>query len=288
MSRYAYVNGRYTAHQEGMVHIEDRGYQFADGVYEVVMIYQDRLVDEEGHLDRLEKSLQEVKIRMPLSRAVIKLLMRELIRRNDIKNGILYIQINRGVAPRDHKFPSLTKPSVIMTTKRLQFSTKNQEIGVKVITLPDLRWKRCDIKSISLLPNILAKQQAAENKAFEAWLIDEQEMVTEGTSSNAWIVTQKNKVITRKASKSILNGITRQTLLKIMREHKVELEERSFSLQEALQAKEAFLTSSSAFIMPVCEINDTVINGGKPGSFTLSFLQEYKKFLQALPTLSPL
>ena len=286
MSRYAYVNGQYRDHQDGMIHIEDRGYQFADGVYEVVMIYQDRLVDEEGHLDRLEGSLQEVKIRMPLSRAALKLIMRELIRRNDVKNGIIYLQINRGVAPRDHKFPVSSKPSVVMTTKRLQFSTKNEENGVKIISLPDLRWKRCDIKSISLLPNVLAKQQAAENNAFEAWLIDSQDMVTEGTSSNAWIVTHQNKVITRKASKSILNGITRQTLLRIMHDHQVELEERSFSLQEALEAKEAFLTSSSAFVMPVCQINNTLIGGGNPGPFTLDILREYKKFLQQLPILS--
>ncbi len=285
MTRLAYVNGRYVNHSAGMVHIEDRGYQFADGVYEVVMVYQNRLVDEKGHLDRLESSLAHIKLSMPMSRRSMQLAMRHLIAQNRLDHGLLYIQVTRGVAPRDHKFPTNVKPALVMTTKKTRISSVNQEKGVKVVSVPDIRWKRCDIKSISLLPNILAKQQAAENGAFEAWFLDEQGMVTEGTSSNSWIISN-NKVITRKASSAILNGITRQTLLEIIFKHKLHLEERSFSLQEAMKASEAFLTSSSAFVIPVCQIDNIKISDGTPGIFTKNLLNYYRSAILDLPQIS--
>ena len=219
MPRQAYVNGRYLPHARAAVHIDDRGYQFADGVYEVVPVYKGILVDEDPHLDRLERSLAELRIAMPMPRAALKLVSRELMRRNDLTYGFLYMQVSRGVAPREHKFPEGTKPALVMTTRQTKpHGEKMLSEGLKVITVPDIRWGRCDIKSTSLLPNVLAKQQAVEAGAFEAWQIDAQGRITEGSSTNAWIVNAEGTVVTRDASHAILNGITRLALLEIIRE----------------------------------------------------------------------
>jgi D-alanine transaminase len=283
MPRHAYVNGRYVPHGEAAVHIEDRGYQFADGVYEVVPVYHRTLVDEDLHLDRLDRSLRELRIAQPMTRAALKLVSRELMRRNGLSNGFLYMQVTRGVAPRDHKFPKNAKPAVVMTTRQVKpHSEELLSTGLKVITVPDQRWDRCDIKSVSLLPNILGKQAAVEAGAYEAWQVDRDGMVTEGTSTNAWIVTQDNKVVTRDATHSILNGITRITLLELIKAEGYELEERSFSVEEAQAAREAFLTSSTSFVLPITQLDGKPIGNGHPGILTGKLRQHYMDYMQGL------
>jgi D-alanine transaminase len=283
MPRLAYVNGRYLPHREAAVHIEDRGYQFADGVYEVVPVVGRALVDEEAHLDRLERSLAELHIEMPMSRRSIQLVSRELIRRNALSHGIIYLQVTRGVAPRDHKFPARSKPALVMTTR--QTKPQSEALisqGVSVITIPDIRWERCDIKSISLLPNVLGKQKAVEAGAFEAWQVDREGRVTEGTSTNAWIVTAQRKVVTRHANNAILNGITRLSLIRLINREGYELEERAFTLEEAKTASEAFLTSSSSFVMPVTKLDGEPIGDGRPGPLTEKLRQHYLDYVADL------
>ncbi len=266
MARYAYVNGRYVPHGEGAVHIEDRGFQFADGVYEVIPIINDRMVDAGAHLDRLDRSLSELGISWPTNRRVFELVMAELIARNRVSEGLIYMQITRGVAPRDHKFPKGVPASIVMTTKRVPFlSQKKLSDGVKVITIPDIRWTRCDIKTISLLPNCMGKTAAAEAGAYEAWQVDREGLVTEGTSSNAWIVTADDKLLTRPASEDILRGVTRQTLMRIAEEEGLSYTEQAFSVEEAKTAREAFVSSATSFITPVVQIDDVQIGDGKPG-----------------------
>jgi D-alanine transaminase len=283
MPRYAYVNGRYLPHAQAAVHIEDRGYQFADGVYEVVPVYNGALVDEGPHLDRLERSLRELRIDMPVARATLELISRELMRRNDLTQGMLYLQVTRGVAPRDHKFPAQATPALVMTTRQTKPHSEavlNQ--GIKVIAVPDIRWERCDIKSISLLPNVLAKQQATEAGAYEAWQIDGAGYVTEGSSTNAWIVSAEGKVVTRDASHAILSGITRLSLLKLIREAGFELEERAFTLEEAKTAREAFLTSSSSFVLPIVAIDETPVGNGHPGILSGKLRARYLDYMADL------
>jgi len=283
MPRQAYVNGRYQPHNDAAVHIEDRGYQFADGVYEVVPVHRGTLVDEDLHFDRLERSLSELRIDAPMSRSSLKLVSRELMRRNDLSNGFLYMQVTRGVAPRDHKFPKGAKPSVVMTTRQVKpHSEKVLSEGLKVITVPDQRWDRCDIKSVSLLPNVLGKQAAVDAGAYEAWQVDGEGMVTEGTSTNAWIVTGENKVVTRDATHAILNGITRITLLKLIKAEGYDLEERNFSVAEAKDAREAFLTSSTSFVLPVTQIDGQPVGNGHPGILTGKLRQHYVDYVQSL------
>ncbi len=283
MPRQAYVNGRYVPHREAAVHIEDRGYQFADGVYEVVPVFNGILVDEDLHLDRLDRSLSELRIEEPMTRPALKLVSRELMRRNGLSNGFLYMQVTRGVAPRDHKFPKGARPALVMTTRQTKPHSKQLlEEGLKVITVADQRWDRCDIKSVSLLPNILGKQAAVEAGAYEAWQVDKDGMVTEGTSTNAWIVTQDNKVVTRDATHSILGGITRHTLLNLIRTEGYDLEERAFSVEEAKAAKEAFLTSSTSLVLPITELDGQPIGNGHPGILTGKLRQHYIDYMQSL------
>jgi D-alanine transaminase len=277
MPRSAYVNGRFVPHNEATVHIEDRGYQFADGVYEVVPVHNGKLVDEGPHLDRLERSLSELGIDMPMSRRALQLVSAELMRRNDLTRGFLYMQVTRGVAPRDHKFPKTKpKPALTMTTRQLPAADDAKvHKGFAVITHPDQRWARCDIKSVALLPNILAKQKAAEAGCDEAWLLDEAGNVTEGAATNAWIVTADKKVVTRQADTAILPGITRLSLLKVMEREGYELEIRPFSLAEAHDATEAFLTSSTNYVMPITRIDDQPVGNGHAGLLTLKLREAY-------------
>ena len=276
MSRIAYVNGRYLPHRTAAVHIEDRGYQFADGVYEVVPVQRGRLIDEDLHLDRLEFSLGELEIAQPMERRALQLVLREVLRRNGVERGILYLQVTRGVAPRDHKFPLMARPSLVITAKRLKpVPAKYLEEGVGVITLPDLRWKRCDIKTIALLPNVLGKQRAVEEGAYEAWQVDPEGMVTEGTSTNAWIVTKDRKIVTRPLGHEILPGVTRRALLDLLKATDLTLEERSFALSEAMDAAEAFLTSSSVFLLPITRIDGEPVASGRPGDFAKRLRQLY-------------
>lgn len=284
MPRDCYVNGRFLPHAQGAVHIEDRGYQFADGVYEVVTVAGGRLVDEEGHLDRLERSLGELAIPAPMSRAALRLKLRELVRRNRLTDGLVYMQVTRGVAPRNHAFPtSGARPALVMTTKRLNFDgmTKFTD-GVSVITIPDIRWARRDIKTISLLPNCLGKQRAAEAGAYEAWMVDDDGFVTEGTSSNAWIVTGDGVLVTRPLSHDILHGITRRTVLGIAQAEGIAFMERPFTVEEARAAREAFVTSATSFVTPVVRIDDAVLGDGRPGSLSRTLLAHYRNYCAGL------
>jgi D-alanine transaminase len=281
MSRIAYVNGQYLPHRDASVHIEDRGYQFADGVYEVVTIVGGRMIDEAGHLDRLERSLNELRMDLPMKREPLKFVMREVIRQNGIRDGIIYIQVTRGVAPRDHPFPKDTPSSLVMTAKRLSMekAAKTAEQGISVITVPDIRWARRDIKSVSLLPNVLAKQEAKDKGAYEAFQVDEDGMVTEGSSTNAWIVSQEGKIITRPTSNSILAGITRASLIKELEKNGIELELRSFTVDELHSAREVFLTSSTSYVLPVVKVDDQVIGNGHPGLISQKLRTIYENFM---------
>lgn len=281
MPRISYVNGQYVRHAVAAVHIEDRGYQFSDAVYEVIAIIDGRLVDETLHFERLERSLREIGMEMPFSRAHFVLKIRELLRLNRSRSGSLYIQVSRGVAPRDHKFPKApVRPGVVMTVKPLRLPPAELvEKGVEVISVPDIRWKRPDIKSVSLLPNILAKEDAVRKGVYEAWLVADDGTVTEGTSTNAWIIAG-GAIVTRAAGHEILNGVTRLALLDIARAEGLKIEERAFTLDEALAADEAFLTSTSAFVMPIVRIDGKDIGDGSPGPKTRALAKSYGTHLR--------
>lgn len=269
MSRIAYVNGAYVPHGSAAVHIEDRGYQFADGVYEVCEVTGGRLVDETRHLDRLDRSLRELRIDAPMSRRALSVVLRETVRRNRVRDGLVYMQVTRGVARRDHAFPKPgTPPALVVTAKSVDMAkgAANAAKGVKVITVPDNRWERVDIKSVGLLPNCLAKQAAREAGAFEAWLVDADGFVTEGSSTNAWIITKDGVLVTRHADTNILKGITRTTLFDLCKREGVRIEERAFSVAEAQEARECFLTSATTIVMPIVEIDGRPVGNGAPGS----------------------
>ena len=268
MSRVAYVNGQYQPHARATVHVEDRGFQFADGVYEVWAVFEGRLADFDGHMTRLHRSLNELRIPIPMTREALARVLNETVRRNRVREGLVYIQVTRGTARRDHPFPPEgTAPSVIVTARSLPLSKGNASAkkGVAVITQPDIRWGRCDIKTVGLLPNVLAKQAAKERGAAEAWMVDEMGLVTEGSSTNAWIVDEHGKLRTRDAQANILQGITRAAVMDLIAEEGLELEERAFSVDEAKRAKEAFYTSASGFVMPATSIDGVKIGNGKPG-----------------------
>ena len=280
MSRIAYVNGRYLPQHAATVHIEDRGYQFSDGVYEVCEVRGGRVIDQRRHLARLRRSLDELDIAMPMSETALAIIMRECMRRNRVHNGIIYLQITRGVARRDHGFPPPgTHPSVVVTARSIDFAGNERTAaeGLAVITVPDNRWQRVDIKSISLLPNVLAKQAARERGAKEAWFVDRDGQVTEGASSNAWIVTKGGKVVTRAADNGILRGITRSVLIDVIKAQGLEFEERPFTVAEAQVAREAFLTSASQIVMPVVRIDDRPVGNGAPGSVATALRAEFHR-----------
>jgi D-alanine transaminase len=266
MSHIAYASGQYVPHAQAAVHVEDRGFQFADGVYEVIAVRGGRFVDEEAHLRRLYRSLGELRIAAPLAEAALGIVLREIVRRNGVERGSVYLQITRGVAPRDHAFPKAAKPTLVVTARRARPpDPRLAEEGVAVVTIPDIRWQRCDIKSVALLPNVLGKQQAREAGAFEAWQVDRDGRVTEGTSSNAWIVTGDGAVVTHAADRAILNGVTRIAVLDIIRREGCRLEERPFTVAEAKAAREAFLTSTTSDLVPVVRIDDAPVGNGHPG-----------------------
>ncbi|MET0631654.1 MAG: D-amino-acid transaminase [Xanthobacteraceae bacterium] len=280
MSRIAYVNGRYLPRREATIHVEDRGYQFSDGVYEVCEVRDGRLIDERRHVERLQRSLGELRIRLPMSPAALGVVMRETIRRNRVHDGIVYLQITRGVARRDHAFPPPgTRPSIVVTARNLDMARNERAAaqGVAVVTLPDNRWERVDIKSISLLPNVLAKQAAREQGAGEAWFVDRDGKVTEGSSSNAWIVTMGGKVVTRAADKGILRGITRTVLIGAIEAQGLTLEERPFTVEEAYGAREAFLTAASQVVLPVVRIDGRPVGNGAPGSVATALRKDFHR-----------
>ena len=285
MPRIAYVNGRYLPHAEAGVHIEDRGYQFADGVYEVCEIARGNIMDMTRHLDRLNRSLSELQIDWPMSRATLQVVMREVVRRNGVVNGLVYMQVTRGVAPRDHAFPAKPQPAIIITAKRTDpsASLKRAEAGVKIITLPENRWERVDIKSTGLLPNVLAKQKAREAGAYEAWFVDPDGSVKEGSSTNAWIVTKDGSLVTRPAETGILRGVTRTTIFDLAKKQGLKIEERNFSVEEAKSAREAFITAATTVIMPVVDIDGSPVANGHPGSLALSLRQAFFDVAEKTP-----
>lgn len=273
MPRIAYVNGRYTRHADAAVHIEDRGYQFADGVYEVCEVARGFIMDMTRHLDRLDRSLRELRIDWPMNRKALAMVMAEVVRRNRVEHGLVYLQVTRGVSPRDHYFPTESvQPAIVVTAKRSDpvAAARRAEQGIKVITVPENRWDRVDIKTVGLLPNVLAKQQAREAGAVEAWFVDADGYVKEGASTNAWIVTAEGKLVTRPADSGILRGITRTTLLDVAAKLGVEFEERGFTVDEARNAREAFITAATTVVMPVVTIDGHSVANGHPGSITLS------------------
>jgi D-alanine transaminase len=284
MSRIAYVNGRYAPMRDATVHVEDRGYQFADGVYEVCEVRGGRLIDERRHLDRLERSLGELRIRMPLSRAALGVILREVVARNRVSYGIVYLQITRGVAKRDHAFPAgAIAPSLVVTARRLD-KTRNEALaakGIAVISVPENRWGRVDIKTVGLLPNVLARQAAIDQGARDAWFVDKAGFVTEASSANAWIVTDTGKLVTRHADHAILHGITRTVVLDAVKEQNVAVEQRAFMLDEAYKAREAFITSASQIVLPVVSINGRAIGDGKPGLVATALREVFHRFAEA-------
>ncbi len=272
MGRVAYVNGRYVPHAQAVVHVEDRGFQFADAVYEVWAILDGRLADALGHFERLDRSLGELRIQSPRSRSALLAILRETVRRNRVRDGIVYLQVTRGTARRDHAFPAAsTPPTVVVTAKALDLAKLEAGAirGVSVVTLPDERWGRCDIKTVGLLPNVLAKQAAKEAGAYEAWLVDADGAVTEGASTNAWIVDDAGRLRTRDIGANILRGVTRATLVDLARALQTPVDERPFTVDEAKASREAFLTAASAFVTPIVSIDGEAVANGGAGPVTL-------------------
>jgi D-alanine transaminase len=268
MSRFAYVNGRFVRHGEAAVHIEDRGYQLADGVYEVWAVFGGKLADAAGHFARLWRSLDALKIAHPMSEKALTVVLREAIRRNKVVEGMVYLQVTRGVAPRDHAFPNpAVLPAVVITAKRVDRAAAEAKAakGQSVVTVPETRWGRCDIKSIGLLPNALAKQVAREHGAVEAWFVDEMGLVTEGASSNAWIVDAEGRLRTRDTQANILRGITRSSLLDVIAEAGLPVAEQPFTVEEAKAAREAFITGAGTLVLPIVRVDGAQIGDGAPG-----------------------
>jgi D-alanine transaminase len=279
MARIIYVNGRYVPWADAAVHAEDRGFQFGDAIYEVCEVRDGHLVDETRHMARLERSLRELKIAAPMSRASLARVMRETIRRNRVTNGSVYLQVSRGTRPRDFLFSDATDmtPTIVCLARSMARAKAEAAavVGIGVRSMPDIRWGRCDIKSVMLLPASLAKEAAKEIGAKEAWLVDEQGFVTEGASSNAWIIDKNGNLITRAISNDLLCGITRTTLIDLIRRQGLELIERPFTIAEAKAAREAFTTSATAIVMPVVRIDDTPIGNGAPGMLTAKLRAEF-------------
>jgi D-alanine transaminase len=273
VSRIAYVNGRYVPHRQAQVHVEDRGFQFADGVYEVCEVREGYIVDLTRHLDRLDRSLRQLSMKWPLGRKALTHVIRETVRRNSVRDGMFYLQVTRGVAKRDHVFPGENIPSSLVITAKhgdRKAANAKAEKGISVITVPENRWDRVDIKTVGLLPNVLARQKAKEHGAAEAWFVDERGMVKEGAATNAWIVTMDGALVTRPAENGILRGVTRTTLFDLAARMKLRIEEREFSVEEAKKARETFITAATTLVMPVVLIDGTPVANGSPGSLSLS------------------
>lgn len=285
MSRIAYVNGRYVPHSEAAVHVEDRGYQFSDGVYEVCEVRDGMVIDLRRHLDRLDRSLSELAIGAPLGRKPLEIVIREVARRNRLRDGLVYLQVTRGVAPRDHAFPRNARPALVVTAKPADRAAaeRRAEAGIAVITVPDNRWDRVDIKTVGLLPNVLAKQAARERGAYEALFVDRDGNVTEGASTNAWIVTREGSLVTRPAEHGILKGITRTVVLEVAASEGLRVEERKFTVEEAKAAREAFITAATTIVMPVVRIDDAVIGNGVPGSVATRLRARFHDLAERTP-----
>ncbi len=270
MSRVVYINGRYHPYSKAFVHAEDRGFQFADAVYEVCEVLGGLLVDETRHVRRLERSLGELQIAMPMSARALGLVMRETIRRNRVRDGLVYLQVTRGAAPRDFLFPAGVRPTLVCLARSIDRAKREARAaaGIAVKTMPDIRWGRSDIKTVMLLPACLAKERARAEGAEEAWFVDRDGFITEGASSNAWIVVGEGALVTRATDSAILPGVTRATLIDLLEREGLKLVERPFRLAEALSAREAFITSASATVMPVVNIDGRPVGDGRPGRLT--------------------
>jgi D-alanine transaminase len=283
MSRIAYVNGRYLPLSAAQVRVEDRGFQFGDGVYEVVHLHRGRFIDEDKHLNRLNRSLGELRMSWPLSRAALAAIIREVVARNRLHaNGLVYIQVTRGAARREHVFPATsTRPTLVVTARALApFPRDVDAWATAIITGPDQRWERCDIKTVNLLPNVLAKQAAREAGAFETAMVDSEGMVTECASSNLWIVDEAGQLRTRPLGHDILPGCTRAALLELLAEERVVLSETAFSLEELRRAREVFLTSATSFVRPVIRMDGTPVEDGKVGPITRRLFAAFARHVQ--------
>lgn len=278
MSRIIYVNGRYVPHRAANIHVEDRGLQFADGVYEVFPVFAGRIQNLSEHLARLNDSLAALRIGWPVSRTVLPMLIEQIRLRNGIEHGLVYLQATRGVAPRDHAFPRKPiAPTLIMSARHIDLARRTEQAakGVQLVSMPDQRWSRRDIKSVSLLANMLAKQTAVEAGAFEALMLDSDGYITEGAASTFWIVDHDGTLVTRPLSQDVLPGVTRRRVLDLARDMRLRVTERKIHLDELAQAREAFLTSATLFVMPVNQIDTVVIGNGGPGVVTDALRTQY-------------
>lgn len=288
MSRVIYVNGRYRRAAEAAVSAEDRGFQFADSVYEVIEVLNGRLVDATRHFDRLERSLNELLMPPPMSRAALRHVVGQVVSRNRTKNGVVYLQVTRGAGPRDFAFPGAGAPPTLVVLSRTQNREKLSalaESGIHVVSAPDVRWGRSDIKTVMLLPACLAKDAAKRQGAREAWFVDADGFVTEGASSNAWIVDRHGALITRQIDARILAGVTRATARDAAAALGVVVEERPFLLEEALNAREAFITSATNTVMPVIKIDGQMIGDGKPGPLTIKLRSHFHQAAEISPLI---
>jgi D-alanine transaminase len=279
VGRIAYVNGRYVRHDLACVHIEDRGLQFADAIYEVFGVFGGRIYDMEEHLDRLERSLREIAIAMPMGRAPLKFVLHEMTRRNRITDGLIYLQITRGAFRRDHAIPKAGGwPTLILTARETDAAgfERRRESGIAVVTRPDERWARCDIKSTALLPNILAKTAARDAGGWEAWLIDREGRVSEGSSTTAWIVDRDGHLVTRDLDNAVLPGVTRRVLAEVAAHAQIPVVERRFTREEALEAREAFITAATIGALPVVTIDGKPVGDGRPGPVARRLQELYR------------
>jgi D-alanine transaminase len=287
MSRIAYVNGRYVPFADASVHIEDRGYQLGDGVYEVCEVREGSLIDERRHMERLSRSLASLKIALPLAPNALHFVLEEMVRRNRVRDGLLYLQVTRGVARRDHGFPDKPiKPALVVTVRSLdgRKTEANAAAGIAVITVPDNRWGRVDIKAIGLLPNVLARQAAKDAGAKDAWFVDSDGFITEGASSNAWIVSD-GALITRPSSSRILTGITMTVVKELAASMQIKVEERAFTPEEVRAASEAFLTSATQTVMPVISIDGHKIGSGRPGPLAARLREAFHRTAEFGPKI---
>ncbi len=278
MPRIAYVNGLYQRTAESFVSVEDRGFQFADAVYEVWSVFDGRLADSEGHLTRLERSLKELQIAPPMSRGALLAVLGEVVRRNHLREGMVYLQISRGAAPRDHVFPLADTPATVVITAKpvdRMAAAQKAQTGIAVISTPDIRWGRCDIKTVGLLPAVLAKQAAKEQGAGEVLFVDKDGFVTEGGSTNVWIVDANGTLITRDVTANILSGVTRLNLISLAQELGYNVTERAFTVAEAQAAQEVFVTAATSLVLPVVRIDGRAVGDGKPGTIALNLREAY-------------
>ena len=275
MSRIVFVNGAYLAEEQAKISVFDRGFLFADGVYEVSSVLRGRLIDNEGHLARLHRSLNELDMPAPASDAEIESIQKALIEKNGVDQGLVYLQITRGAADRDFAYPQGVEPSLVMFTQEKNVIDSAQaRNGIAVIAVEDIRWRRRDIKTVGLLAPCMAKMQAKNAGADDAWLVEDG-YVTEGSSNNAFIIDAEDTLVTRQLSNEILAGITRKAVLKLAVEQQIEIDQRPFSIEEACNAKEAFITSATTFVMPVVSINGNPVADGRPGRLTQRLRELY-------------